>query len=358
MFTSKAARDLSRHNLLHVLLRFALLGLLIVVCSVHAHDFCVTSSSQLQGALNDASDGGSFNAEDNLIQVAQGTYATGLGPFHYSSTSTHGLRLLGGYNANCTAHTRKAALTILDGGGTTGVLHAGSSHGSLDVGYLTLQNGNGSAGGGLQVNFQNGVLTGRVSIFDNVIRSNHSTDYAGGLYATCFGNGMYIDNNLVADNSADGQDGGAYVTGYSELNEFINNTVTGNTSVSPTDDVGGLDWYSDGGTSEVIGNIFWNNSGYGLYLASAATLLEYNDYGSHGGAAPGIHMGNLSVDPAFVNAAAGNFRLSGNSPLLGASQISSGYTDLDDHSYPSVGRSDMGAYSQTIFVDHFDGPGL
>ena len=52
-----------------------------------AHEFCVSTAAELQGALTAASDGGAFNGEDNFVHVFQGTYmvgsATGGGPFRY-----------------------------------------------------------------------------------------------------------------------------------------------------------------------------------------------------------------------------------------------------------------------------------
>jgi hypothetical protein len=94
-----------------------------------------------------------------------------------------------------------------------------------------------------------------------------------------------------------------------------------------------------------------------LYLASGAhVVLEYNDYGTIGGVAPGGSVGNVSVNPQFVNAAGGNFRLAAGSPVIGISPRSTfGGNDLDGNAYPIGGFLDLGAYQRTIFADGFDG---
>ena len=93
----------------------------------------------------------------------------------------------------------------------------------------------------------------------------------------------------------------------------------------------------------------------GLYLGSSNADVEYNDYGSLGGSIPDTSQGNLSVAPKFVNANGADFHLAGDSPLLGASALFYGTTDLDGNAYPRRGKSDLGAYEETIFVDGLEG---
>ena len=63
---------------------------------------------------------------------------------------------------------------------------------------------------------------------------------------------------------------------------------------------------------------------------------------------------NISKDPKFIDSANGNYRLSGNSPLLGFYPDSNGILldrDLAGDGIPSIGFCDMGAYEDTVFTD-------
>jgi len=99
-------------------------------------------------------------------------------------------------------------------------------------------------------------------------------------------------------------------------------------------------------------NIFWNNTGAGLHLGNATGQLLDNDYGSLGGMTPSVDLNPISQNPQFVDADNGNFRLAGDSPLLGYSVFLSGSSmDLDGNIPPGSGRMDLGAFYETIFVD-------
>ena len=335
--------------------------LLVTTTRVQAHTFCITNANatQLQDALTNSSDGGIYNGEDNFIQIAQGTYLTGAptgnGPFfYYSTTSTHLLFIEGGYNANCTSQIHKAALTTLDGRNMTGVLALRSANGTIIVDNLTLQKGeSGEPGAGLQVNYLVSV-NARVTIANNIIRNNHSSVGAGGVYASGAGFELYMSNNLIAGNSSDGQNGAGYVTGYGQYTYLLNNTVVKNTSTAVTNPSGGL--YCGGTTPcGIYNNIFWNNTNYGIFLGNSGAILSHNDYGSQGGAAPAVDDTNLSTPPKFVDENNSDFHLTGDSPLLGFGFPQGTLIDLDGHDGPGSGKADLGAYFETIFINGFDG---
>jgi hypothetical protein len=331
-------------------------ALLFAGSSAHAHTFCVSNATQLQSALTDSSNGGMYNGEDNFVDVVQGTYATGAAtgnaPFFYYSTSTHQLFINGGYTANCSSQSLKASLTILDGNGSTGVLTLRSGSGVILVATVTMQNGHSDEpGAGLQVNYLV-TVNAPVNISDTIIRNNHSTVGAGGLYASGAGSSLYVSNNLISGNSAEGQDGAGYVTGYGQYTELYNNTVTQNTSTAFTNPSGGL--YCAGTTPcQIYNNIFWNNTNYGIFLGNSGAVLSHNDYGTLGGETPASDISNLSVNPQFVDSANGNFHLAANSPLLGYGTPQGTITDLDGHPYSTSGGIDLGAYAETIFSDGF-----
>jgi len=106
----------------------------------------------------------------------------------------------------------------------------------------------------------------------------------------------------------------------------------------------------------LLGNILWQNTNVGLYLAGTAAELDFNDYGAIGGVAPFNKQGNVSTKPKFVDPANGNYHLAGDSPLLTyCSSARPVYPfDLVGNYYPSTGFVDIGAYEETIFIDGFE----
>jgi hypothetical protein len=110
----------------------------------------VTTSAELASALNEASDGGTYASEDNLIHVAKGKYKTGSatsnGPFYYSSTSSHYLSIQGGFDSICGSKAFDSTISVLDGNSQTRVLEL-HGHGEIDVFNLTIQNGESTSNG-------------------------------------------------------------------------------------------------------------------------------------------------------------------------------------------------------------------
>ena len=297
----------------------------------HAHNFCVSTAAQLQGALHDAGSGGVYNNESNIIRVVKGTYktgsATGNGPFYYYSSNGGHMDLYGGYNAGCTSTSWNAAQTVLDGNNATQVLSLYSSVGEVDVAGFTIQNGHTDQyGAGVTINAFAGTA-GSAIVIGNIIRNNHSTTYGGGtnIYAGS-GNLLLLANNVIVDNSADQGVGAGFAVGNGDESLIYNNTVSGNTGVT---DLGGL-FLNGQADTYVINNIFWNNTYEGLRADSANVLaFDYNDYGTVVLASVPENIGNLQVSPQFVNRNAGNYHLSAGSPLVDASPDSFGFHDPD-----------------------------
>ena len=73
---------------------------------------------------------------------------------------------------------------------------------------------------------------------------------------------------------------------------------------------------------------------------------------------PSTNVGALDTDPLFVDAAGGNFHLGNGSPLIGVSTYldSDSDNDIEGHALPLTGRTDIGAYMETIFNDGFESP--
>jgi hypothetical protein len=340
--------------------RFAACALTAALCMVSnlgcAHSFCVANAAQLQQALTDVSNGGIYNGEDNQINLIEGAYLTTGEAFHQYSTAAHSLSLTGGYtDALCTYALKrvKPLATRLDGHGATGVLSISNANGYAAVRALTIQNGDSGLGAGLQINYL-ASPNGTVALSQLIIRNNHSSASAGGLYITAASNGVYMNNTLIVNNSADNLYGAGYITAYSEYSFIINNTVSRNTSAVASNPVGGL--YL-GGTSNyaVYKNIFWNNTGAGLYIGNNTTQLVEDCYGTIGGTPPTGDNSPISQNPSFVDANNNNFRLAGDSPLIAYAQfLPDSGVDLDGNSPPTHGRMDLGAYYETIYIDSFD----
>lgn len=190
--------------------------------SVQAYDFCVSTSTELQSALNQAA----ANGEDDTIMVVKDTY---YGNFVYDSHESYNLAIKGGYEPGCVANDLNGngpdpSHTILDGGGTGNVLYLNMNNGgNIYVSGITLQNGHAAVTGGAGLYAR--TEEGYVILEDSIVQDNTSQNlappggYGGGVYAE--GNSVYLARNVIESNyntSAGlfGAGGGAYLvaTGY------------------------------------------------------------------------------------------------------------------------------------------------
>lgn len=348
--------------------RLAALGALLFFAGSEAalgaaNFVCVTTSAGLQQALTDASNGGIHVNDDNVIELVAGTYktgaATGNAPFFFHTTnSTASLTIFGGFAPGCGGVGRRpASATILDGRGMTGVMTLRSANGSIGVTHVTIQNGaSAEPGAGLQINYL--VTVGASAQVDHtIIRHNHSTGNAGGMYISGTGPAgqttVFVSNSLIVANSADGNYGAVYMAAYGNTSGVDNSTIFGNTAAASTNRVGGL--YCGGtATCNVFNTIAYNNSNVGMYFEIPGAVV-CDDYGAIGGATPGFSSGNVSTPPMFVDSANDDYHLSSASPLFGLCSAGSGFPDLDDLPFPNTGKEDVGAYNDTLFIDGVDG---
>ena len=326
--------------------------------AVTAHSFCVSTAAQLQQALTDASDGGMYAGDNNAVKIVMGTYLTGAAsgnlPFHYSSTNASGqLTVTGGYSAGCPfVHSMDPSTTVLDGNHATAVLTIASKQ-SVEVTSLTLRNGENASGAfaaGLAVDVNGGYAL----VQGNIIRDNHTSTEAGGLFVQVKGAGYaLIYSNLLWHNSADQRFGAADILDNGAVGDIAHNTFVHNTT-SASGMNGGVYYGGSASNMFINDNIFWGNTNAGLQLGTTWVTLQFNDYGALAGLSPGTSTGNLHVDPQFVDEAGGDFHLSTGSPLLGAAPSHTLLTDLQGYGFPPNGKGDMGAYAQTIFTDGFE----
>ena len=325
-----------------------------------AHDICVADATGLQQALDAVSDGGAFVDEDVTIRLVAGTYLTPGQAFTSEAlATTHGLTIEGGFEAGCAGVARKAATTILDGHGVSGVLVLRRPQAWLTVRYMTLQNGNADVGAGLQVNY--GLTpTGRVAVNHVIVRDNQATGAGGGLYlrgaAPSGFLGVDVRWALVTGNQS-GDDGGAInAVANSGGARVERSTIIGNSAAGSA--VGGVTCACP--MACLIRAVYaWGNSTSSLHLFVPSSVACV-DVDVRTGVTPYYESNNLSVEPVFVDAAGGDYHVRTGSPGFHAClDLRPPDVDLDDGAYPLIGMgasailTTFGAYGDIVFRDRF-----
>ncbi|MFQ6041823.1 MAG: hypothetical protein ACE5PV_13275, partial [Candidatus Poribacteria bacterium] len=192
----------------------------------------------------------------------------------------------------------------------------------------------------------NNIITNN-SVTANATASCHSGGYCSAS-ASAYGGGIYcsnssptISNNIITNNSVtanaspdtDYNDASAYGGGIycSNLPSTINNNVIMSNSVTSNDYESGGGIYCGGSVYPmVINTIIWANSSPQI---SGDIGIVYSDV--QGG---WDDIGNIDVDPLFVDAESGDYHLQPESPCIDAGDPRSKYNDLDGT------RNNIGAY--------------
>jgi len=261
--------------------------------------FNVTNLEEFQDALTTAES----NGEDDIINVAEGTYNINItSPLNYSTNdgdSGHTLTIQG-------AGVDK---TILEGGrlriDTDEDWNGGDRGADVTIEGMTFKNRRGyihgthinvkikectfSTGGGIEVRLDSGTITvtnnifsgnssvwgggvttylrseGTITITNNIFSGNSAKDYTnplngygGGVLAHLWLGTITITNNIFSGNSAD-HGGGVSVYLTSGTLTITNNTFSGNLA---SQDGGGV-WarsYYDSATLNIYNNIFFDNT--------------------------------------------------------------------------------------------------
>ncbi|MCL2103626.1 MAG: VWA domain-containing protein [Kiritimatiellaeota bacterium] len=281
-----------------------------------------------------------------------------------------------------------AGVTAIDGGGTNRCATFGTENGHLNTALtgFTLQNGNADhanatvfryyGGGAVCGTLSNCILTNNMAysgggtaygtLRDCTLERNVAGYGGGGSFnstlANCvlsgnvayIGGGLYLgtlNNCVVSGNTA--SHGGAIISGSGTNCLLYGNTATGHGGVmyggtlvnctlsgnTATGNGGGSCW------GRLDNCIVWGNTAVGegdnhyntTFLYSCTEPMPTGSY--NGG-------GNISADPLFEDALAGNFRLRMDSPCVNAGTNPSvvGTVDLDGKPRIRDGTVDMGAY--------------
>ncbi len=182
-----------------------------------------------------------------------------------------------------------------------------SRYGSPTLADNRIEGNHAENGGGIACD-----LDSTAQVACNVIRDNHADDYGGGLYA--FGCRALIVENLLAHNTAVAYGGGAFF-GQVDV-PFSHNTLAQNNARSG----GGL--FAGLGCRLIVDDtvIALNNSGLAINPTAKVTLrrncIAANKADDYLNLDPGDS--DVSGDPLFVNAAAGDYRLTAKSPCRDA----------------------------------------
>jgi hypothetical protein len=163
----------------------------------------------------------------------------------------------------------------------------------------------------------------------------------GGMYNT--GSSPVVTNCVFAGNvssGAMGPGGGISCQGNSSPT-LLNNTIVGNTAFLG----GGI--YCSGSSTAIINNIIAFNSG-GIYATGCTPTLSCNDVYMNDQDYYGVLTGpgDISLDPLFVNRAAGNYHIQTGSPCINAGDDTSRTlpaTDMDGEDRIEGNTVDMGA---------------
>jgi len=340
-------------------------ALLLLATQARAATFCVDTVQELGDALTTAQS----NGENDLIRVVAGTYALN-DRLTYMAAEDFSLKLVGGYfsaGTQCVLWFPDAANTVLDGGGQAPllVLHGASGSGAISVGHFTFRNGIGA--GGIQAVFVGGYAGygGEVTVEDNVF-TNLAGREDGGYTAVQISvdqGSLVVRNNVFAANTSESGiqpvdilvNAAPIAPDAPAVNPngaFNNNTVSGNVGTAFAIGVRGSGFWS------AANNVMWGNENIDLILGSHVALYN-NDIESYQGI-PDSEDGAVSVDPRFVDAAGGDYRLRGDSPLIdqgiGDPYGEVGTFDVAGDDRVVFGAVDIGAHElqEAIFLDGFD----
>lgn len=263
------------------------------------------------------------------------------------------------FNHSETSASVITGFTLTDGSGTldTGVPMGGgvySLNASPTIAYNIISGNIATYGGGIACH------NGAPTIAGNAINANDVVYCGGGIYS--WSSYPVISNNTLSDNTAEYYGGGIQFQNVGG-GSLVNNTLSGNRANGNW----GGNVVVDLATVRILNNIItFAAFGGGVYITAGTPInFKYCDvYGNTGGnyrstADQTGSNGNISVDPLFANAAAGDFheraiggRWNGvtwvgdavTSPCVDAGDPTSAFANEPE---PNGGRINMGAFGNT-----------
>jgi hypothetical protein len=244
------------------------------------------SYSTIQSAINEANDG-------DTILVAQGTYNENIIINKYTN-----IKLQGGWNKNFTTKIDNNTLTIIDGGGYGSVFNINAYSNIsiiLEIEGFTIQNGISENGGGINAGSSGEDSYLSLTMKNNSIKGNQSSNDGGGVWAYASGTGakteLTLSNDVISENKS--REGGgiaaASMSGGHLTVSFFNNEITSNLG---TEFAAGI-WLNGSAGSTTMATLSYNiissNSGPSLDGGGVAA------YASDANASTTISMNNNFV---------------------------------------------------------------
>ena len=190
----------------------------------------------------------------------------------------------------------------------------------------------------------------------NSLHDNQTGGWGAALVLSGTAGAMTATNNLVVNNWG----GGIEAISFTLSADIVNNTVVGSrNAISGAAGTGILVSFELTPalpiTATIVNNIVLTSAACGLDIINAPVLFSHhNDVSGNAAdycdAASG--SGNLSVNPLFVNAAAGDYHLSAASTLIDAgSNAEAPPIDKDGVSRPQGPAVEIGAYEVRLIAD-------
>jgi len=149
------------------------------------------------------------NGEDDVLHLARGTYEYDTG-YRYDAI-TYGdqrLTIIGGYDADFSARSTDASLTVISGGGVRAAMSIGSSWGvsaRVTIEGVTFRNGYKDSGWGAGLSLYQDPLSGLEAMIENcrfVDNVGAGTCVGGGLWSNCETD--ILDSVFVGNRAANG----------------------------------------------------------------------------------------------------------------------------------------------------------
>ena len=232
------------------------------------------------------------------------------------------------------------------GGGGIGVV---IGDGTRIINNTITNNKSSSDGGGIVL-----WAGGAVIIRDNIITGNTASQSGGGI-GTINSAPATIVGNLIADNRAGA---GAGLSFSNPPLAVINNTIAGNVSTMAAG-ISGMQTNTND-QLRIVGNLIVASPGqvaFGCSVFGGSGVqgtFAYNEVFAKDGLAYSSNCvnqtgarGNISADPLFLGASAGNYRLQPGSPAINAGDATASELlpeDLDGNPRKRAGKVDIGAY--------------